>query len=107
MLNSAKIIPALQRKCAISENIRWGHGPLPWVRHCTCLQTEKDLLRQFLRVIMNFIYLPQLCCFSYVEDPEGGVLNPISQTKFFPNPISQAIFCSNPSPSGEIFGKSQ
>ena len=29
MLNSAKIIPALQRKCAISEKIRWGLAPRP------------------------------------------------------------------------------
>ena len=37
MLNSAKIIQALQRKCAICEKIRLGLGPrrpLPWMRHC-------------------------------------------------------------------------
>ena len=36
MLNSAKIITALQRKCAISEKNKVGARaprPLPWIRH--------------------------------------------------------------------------
>ena len=48
MLNSAKIIPALQRKYAISKNIRWGPGaPGPSCGFATLpLQGKQILVRE-------------------------------------------------------------